>query len=77
MDLALAIHKALDFFFCDRCPMEALEGRVSDFYNDLCPFTHIWEYLPEESPTEPRKYRWPRSVLERLNSKPKKLNKGS
>lgn len=82
MDLKMAIHKALDFFFCDRCPFEC------SFYADgtdckiwyilgeyVCPFSKLWEVLPEERLDYKHPIRWPRSWLGKVLQDEGKQNK--
>jgi len=83
MNLGLAIHKALDFFFCDRCPFEC------SFYKDgsdcqiwllfgekVCPFVHWWDFLPEEPFDHNHPIRWPRSWLGKATCDEGKQNDG-
>jgi len=72
----MALHKALDYFFCDRCPTEAtLNGRpiewgehwISRVINKVCPIQFLFKLLPEEAHINPRKIYFPRSWLEGLS----------
>lgn len=68
MQLLLAIHKSLDYFFCDRCPNEAFEEGESffaDLIGDLCPIQYLWDYLPEELHEEDHPTYFPRWWLEK------------
>jgi hypothetical protein len=71
--LRMIIHIALDYFFCDRCPIEAtLPGRPIEWgdhwlvrlIDKLCPIQHFFRFLPEEKFEEPRRIYFPRSWLE-------------
>jgi len=73
MNVGLTIHKALDFFFCDRCPAEAtLNGRpvewgehwISKVWNKVCPLQFLFKILPKEPNVNPRRIFFPRSWLE-------------
>lgn len=64
MKLSMAIHKAADYFFCDRCPTEVITGRISEIVGEkLCPLNWLWKLLPEEPFDEDHPIRFPRSWL--------------
>lgn len=72
MDFLMAVHKALDYFFCDRCPTEVvlpngrvLNGRwISKVIDKLCPIQFLFKLLPEEEHVNPRRIYFPRSWME-------------
>jgi len=64
VSLSVAIHRALDFFFCDRCPTEVIEDRLSYLIGEkLCLFNWLWRLLPEEPYDVNHPIYWPRSWL--------------
>ena len=72
MELGLAIHKALDYFFCDRCITEAeLPGRPIEWpdflivriINKICPIQYLFNNLPDEEDTQLRRIYFPRSWM--------------
>jgi hypothetical protein len=66
MNLLMAVHKAIDFFFCDRCPVEVMDGCKSIILGEyLCPFAALWDWdiLPEEPLDVNHPIYWPRSWL--------------
>ena len=74
MELGLAIHRALDFFFCDRCiaeielpgrPIELPDPIVMEIMDKLCPIQYLFDLLPEEDNTTPRRIYFPRSWMSR------------
>jgi len=68
MDLGRAIHKAIDFFFCDRCPIEAVDTVFSDRLSHICPFAYIWDMkiLPPEEFDNSHPIYFPRSRILKL-----------
>lgn len=64
--LGMALHKALDYFFCDRCILET--GRFPDWLeeiiSELCPISWLFAYLPDEEEREVKPL-FPRSALKR------------
>lgn len=69
----MAIHKALDYFFCDRCVIEAyLEEDYSwwmKVIDECCPIQFLFSRLPKEERIECRRIYFPRSALEHLHHK--------
>ena len=63
MNLGEAIHKALDYFFCDRCITEVTEGRLSFLLGEICPVHMLFKLLPEEDWVPNHPILWPRSWL--------------
>lgn len=67
--LLISIHRALDYFFCDRCPAEAFEEEeksiVADLIDKFCPVQYFWDFLPEEPKEEDHPIYFPRCWLER------------
>ena len=63
--ILMAIHKAIDFFFCDRCPIEVIDGRLSDCFSHFCPFARIWDmdFLPREKFNYKHPIYFPRTYL--------------
>ena len=77
MELGLAIHKAIDFFFCDRCPVEVIEGRFSDSITHFCPFARFWDWgwLPAETYDPNHPIYFPRSCLVKITGYDQGLQK--
>lgn len=77
VSLALVIHRALDFFFCDRCPSEGSEycagrpieneSKVADIIDNICLIQYIFKLLPEEPWEDIHRIRFPRSWMEGQN----------
>jgi len=71
LSIGLALHKALDFFFCDRCITECeMPGRGIPAYwflkliDTLCPIQHLFKLLPEEPHKSVRRIYFPRSWID-------------
>jgi len=77
------VHRALDYFFCDRCPFECScnemgdESRLWLFIGDkLCPIMQLWPFLPEEKLDGNHPIRFPRSWLGKVVLDQGKQNEG-
>ena len=58
------VHRALDYFFCDRCPFECDVNWLWFFIGEkLCPLSYLWRVLPEEPWNSSHPRRFPRSWM--------------
>lgn len=71
MRFIVALHKTIDFLFCDRCPYNVLESWPT-FLDFGCPAAYFWEVYERlhlwEEPYRQMKYMWPASVFGQTES---------
>jgi hypothetical protein len=72
MRFVVALHKVIDFLFCDRCPYNVLDSWPA-FFDFSCPTAYFWEVYERlhlwEEPYRKIEYMWPASALGQKTSK--------
>lgn len=68
MNFSDSIHRALDYFFCDRCPTEVIDSKCADLLGNICPLDQVfWKHVTPKEPFDVHHpIRWPRSMLGKL-----------